>query len=73
MFIEQLPAALSLAGLVLDIIGFSLIGWSLLKHPGNRLFYGGGDREARIDRAGFVLVIFGFVLQAAAQCVELLS
>jgi hypothetical protein len=64
---------LSLIGLISDIGGFVLIGRDLLKHPENRLFWGGGDREFRIERIGFLLIILGFLFQAAGQIASLVK
>jgi len=64
---------LSLIGLGLDIYGFFLIAWNLLKHPDDRPAWGGGAFEWSRDRIAFICVIVGFVFQAAAQMVEMWS
>jgi hypothetical protein len=66
-------APISLLGLIVDIAGFYLIGRALWKHPDRRLFWGGGDKGAQIDRLGVFLVTFGFFLQFVGQLLAYLA
>ncbi len=61
---ENMAPILSLSGLIMDILGFTLIGWNLLKKPNNRPMWSGSITR---DLSGFGLVIGGFALQALAQ------
>ncbi len=53
-----------LVGLIMDIIGFLLIGRNLFKRGENRPMWSTGTN---LDRLGMGLVILGFACQAVGQ------
>ena len=62
---------ISLIGLVLDIVGFLILGKEFWKRGGNRLQWSADDPFW--DRLGMILVVLGFIGQAAGQVTEMFS
>lgn len=63
----SLASLLSLIGLALDIAGFLILGFELLKPRDKRRFYSG---PLKWDLIGVAFVVFGFIGQFAGQFLQ---
>lgn len=62
---------LTISGLCLDAMGFALISWELWTK--GLPFWGPTPGQHRRHRAGFVMIILGFLLQAIGQGQSLIA